>query len=168
MFNSLTVEFAKCPGQNFKRKVLNSFKIQSHLMFFDTSHNTRQSVLANAYTAFVETATKMWAYARCLPQAKRPGSGLLIDTVKALVEVAFLLLTSKSRKARYPGYDCTVRKTQLAWLAMVACRQVLVKKQSGYKEVISWLEQETHNLSSQNGLDCRGLVKVVKALPGVC
>jgi telomerase reverse transcriptase len=46
-------------------------------MFFDTSHNPRRTVLANIYTAFVETATKMWAYARCMA-AGRPGSGLVI------------------------------------------------------------------------------------------
>jgi telomerase reverse transcriptase len=53
-----------------------AFKIQSHLMFFDTSHNSRRGVLANIYAAFSETATKMWAYARCL--AAKPGVGLFI------------------------------------------------------------------------------------------
>ena len=53
-----------------------TFKIQSHLMFFDTSHNSRREVLTNIYSAFVETATKMWAYARCL--ANRPGTAVLI------------------------------------------------------------------------------------------
>lgn len=69
VFNSLTVDYSRRPGHNFSRKVINAFKIQSHLMFFDTSHNTRHAVLANVYTAFVETATKMWAYARCLGSA---------------------------------------------------------------------------------------------------
>jgi hypothetical protein len=47
-------------------------------MFFDTSLNSRSAVLANIYTAAVETATKMWAYARCMKAAKRPGSGVVV------------------------------------------------------------------------------------------
>jgi len=60
--------------------VTDAFKIQSHLVFFDTAHNSRQAVLGNAYTAFVETATKMWAYARCLPKEKRPGLAMFVGT----------------------------------------------------------------------------------------
>lgn len=55
-----------------------AFRIQSHLMFFDTSHNSRRTMLENLYLAFVETATKMWAYARCLPGEKQPSPRLLI------------------------------------------------------------------------------------------
>lgn len=55
-------------------------------MFFDTSHNSRRGVLANIYAAFVETATKMWAYARCMAAAaagghdrrRGPGTGIVI------------------------------------------------------------------------------------------
>lgn len=53
-------------------------------------------------------------------------------------------------------------------LVMVAFRQVLVRKQAGYGEVIAWLEGETRKLSGQKSLDCKGLVKVVRALPGYC
>ena len=61
-----------------------AFKIQSHLVFYDTEHNSRQVVLRNAYTAFVETATKMWAYARCLPKEKRPGLELFTGILRCL------------------------------------------------------------------------------------
>lgn len=54
----------------------------------------------------------------------------------------------------------------LSRLVMVAFRQVLVRKQAGYGEVIAWLEGETRKLSGQRSLDCEGLVKVVKTLPG--
>jgi hypothetical protein len=49
---------------------------------------------------------------------------------------------------------------------MVACRQVLVRKQTGYGELISWLEAETRKLSAQRGVDVGVLVGVAKALPG--
>lgn len=113
-------------------------------MFFDTSLNPRQTVLANMYTAFTETAAKMWAYARCVAAAgKRPGRGVVVgmcspvqsmftkrkkkknikanllfyflDTIKTLVDVAFVLLTSKARRERFPGYECCVCKAEVAW-----------------------------------------------------
>lgn len=62
--------------QNLMRQT-DAFKIQSHLMFFDTAHNSLAKVLASLRGAFRETAAKMWAYVRCLPRPKRPDSGLI-------------------------------------------------------------------------------------------
>jgi telomerase reverse transcriptase len=52
----------------------------------------------------------------------------------------------------------------LTWarLAMVACRQVLVRKQAGYREVIAWLEEQTRKVSAEKGLDVEELVGVAK------
>lgn len=41
---------------------------------------------------------------------------------------------------------------------MVACRQVLVRKQTGYGAVIAWLEGETRKLAVQKGVDVELLV----------
>lgn len=163
VFDSLTVEYGRYPGQNFKRKVINAFKIQSHLMFYDTAHNSVPGVLANIYSAFVETASKTWAYARCLPRDKRPAARLVIAAIKDLVDVAFLLLASESRAARYPGYKCEIKRPQMAWLAMVAFRTVLQRKQAGYREVIEWLEGEARVLSCEKRVDLKVLMQVVKA-----
>ena len=46
-------------------------------MFFDTGLNSADTMLKNIYEAFVEAATKMWAYVRCLPQQKQPAAGLV-------------------------------------------------------------------------------------------
>ncbi|KAK9770635.1 putative Telomerase reverse transcriptase [Seiridium cardinale] len=150
IFNSLTVEYARVPGQTFHRKVLNAFRIQSHIMYFDTSLNSSVTMLSNLHGAFIETATKAWAYARCLPQSKRPAPGLVIRTLKKLTDVAFLLATSKARKVRYPGYVCDVRKTEVNWLAYSAFAEVLRRKQSNYGSVLKWLEGEINRLSSMN------------------
>lgn len=45
---------------------------------------------------------------------------------------------------------------------MVACRQVLVRKQSVYRELIAWLEEETRKFSDTKGLDIDVLVGVAK------
>jgi hypothetical protein len=58
---------------------LDTFKIQAHAMFLDTSHNSLHTVLSNIYSAFIETATKLYVYNRCLPVGKQPGPKLLIS-----------------------------------------------------------------------------------------
>ncbi|KAL1879940.1 hypothetical protein VTK73DRAFT_6636 [Phialemonium thermophilum] len=164
VFDSLTVEFSRRPGQNFKRKILNAFKIQSHVMFYDTAHNTQKTTLGNMYHAFVETATKAWAYIRCLPKEKRPSPRLVVAAAQDLINVAFLLFKSKSRAARYPGYHCGITKSEVAWLAMVAFRKVFSTKQAGFGGVISWLEGEIRIVETQKGFDPRPLMRAVKEL----
>ncbi|KAK4465493.1 hypothetical protein QBC42DRAFT_261382 [Cladorrhinum samala] len=165
IFDSLTVEFSRCPGQNFQRKVIGSFKMQTFPSLFDTSHNSRRTVLSNTYNAFHLTATKMWAYARCLPKTRQPGKGLVVQTIGTLIDAAFLLMTSKTRKKRWPGYECSVGKGEVAWLAMLAFRQVLVRKQARYTEVLAWLDEEILKLTRKKGMDCKLLVKVAKEQP---
>ncbi|CAN8099264.1 unnamed protein product [Discula destructiva] len=162
--NALTVEFTRHPGVAFKRKTLNAFKIQSHIMFFDAGHNAGPTVLRNLRDALVETATKAWAYARCLAAAKRPGAKVWVDTIGDLVDVAYLLLNSKARKARYPRYECRVTKGQVRWLVLAAFRGVLGRKQALFGEVLAWLDQEMGKLEARvskavGGRDAKLLVQ---------
>ncbi|KAG6228390.1 hypothetical protein E4U26_001037 [Claviceps purpurea] len=111
--NALTIECTRTPGQNFQRKILNAFKIQSHLMFFDTAHNSESTVLESLRYAFHETARKMVAYVRCLAKARRPRASLVIETICRVANVAYFILSSKSRRLRYPDYTCTIRRAQV-------------------------------------------------------
>lgn len=146
--NSLTVEFSRHPGQNFRRKVINSFKIQSNVMFFDTRHNTLATVVRNLQDAFIETATKAWAYARCLPPTKQPSPRLVTETISSLADAAYSLLTSPARGQRNPGYECRVTRAQVRWSATSAFRMVLGRKQAGFGEVLGWLDGEMARLES--------------------
>ncbi|KAL6357993.1 hypothetical protein LRP88_08172 [Fusarium phalaenopsidis] len=152
---SLTVDFGRTPGQNFQRKVLNAFKIQSHLMFYDTSHNSTRTVLTSLQGAFGETAKKMWAYLRCLGKSRQPSSELVVRTIMKVIDVAFLLLTSKSRTMRYPQYKCDIRKSQVALVACLAFREVLAAKQSRYQPVVAWLRKEVDRLASGKQYESR-------------
>lgn len=64
---------------------IDAFRIQSHLMFFDSELNSASTTLNNIYTAFCETATKMWAYARCLSVQKQPSAALIISKSYATI-----------------------------------------------------------------------------------
>ena len=115
-------------------------------MFFDTSHNSPKAVLSNVYTAFLETATKTWAYARCLGRDRKPTLPLVKETLLSLVDVAWRLLTSSSRRARYPGYVCSLSRGQVAWLVMRAFGEVLGRKQARWRGVVGWIEGEVGRL----------------------
>lgn len=112
-------------------------------MFFDTGHNSVDTVLGSLRGAFSETALKMWAYLRCLSASTRLTVNLIIGrfffsfyrkiqgreyqykvlscancpltagTIKKVVDIAFLILTSKWRKMRFKKYACEIRKAQV-------------------------------------------------------
>jgi hypothetical protein len=113
------------------KQMLDSFKIQCHAMLLDTAFNSVSTVLSNLYTAFVETATKMWTYARCLPTGKQPGTKLLIskcssllsqyptlttkETISDTIDLAFVLMKSKGKNKRNVDYKCDLSKVQVEW-----------------------------------------------------
>lgn len=144
--NSLTVEFGRHPGQNFGRKLINTFKIQSNMMFYDTRHNTLSTVLRNLHEAFTESAAKAWAYLRCLPSEKLPGPRLIIDSISRLLDVAHLLLTSPSRKVKHPKYECKLSKMQVKAIGLRAFRLVLGRKQASFASVLKWLDEQVAEL----------------------
>jgi len=115
-------------------------------MYLDTSYNSTTTVLTNIYTSFLETATKMWTYAKCLPGGKQPGTNLLIKTITDLIEMAYVLIKSKGKNKKNEGYQCGVKKAQLEYLAFKAFRNVLKKRQSKYGKVITWLDDQLMDL----------------------
>jgi hypothetical protein len=121
-------------------------------MYFDTTYNSTTSVFRNIYSAFLESATKMWTYARCLRVGQQPGIKLLIKTIIDLMEMAYVLIKSKGNNKKNKGYQCHVKKPQIEYLCLTALRTVLVKRQSKYGKLISWLDEgiaqlTTHKIS---------------------
>ena len=57
-----------------------ALKIQSHALYLDTSLSSHRTVLSNIYSAFLETATKMFTYIKLLPKGKKPSFSLLKST----------------------------------------------------------------------------------------
>lgn len=140
--DSLTVEYSRQPGQTFTRKVLNTFKIQAHAMFLDTSHNSAFVVSRNLYEIFEESANKMVAYIKCLPRDKRPGEGLVKRALERLEELAWVLIRSKAQtgNGKEAGFRCRLRRDEACWLCWMAFRKVLGERQSAFGGVVEWLE----------------------------
>ncbi|KAL9044033.1 MAG: hypothetical protein Q9214_002802, partial [Letrouitia sp. 1 TL-2023] len=76
--DSLTVERSKAPGQTFYRKALNTLKIQTNRMFLDTNHNSLSRVLLTVHQNFVESAMKLYRYAKHMVGEKQPHPSLVI------------------------------------------------------------------------------------------
>ncbi|CZR51337.1 related to telomerase reverse transcriptase [Phialocephala subalpina] len=160
--DSLTVECSRTPGRMFHRKMLNTFKIQAHAMFLDTSFNSLKTVLTNVYSAFIESATKLWTYAKCLPVGKQPRTKLVIKTISDLIELAFVLMKSKGKNRRNVGYGCKLSKVQVEWLAANAFQKVLRKRQSKFGKVLEWLVGRIKMLRMREGETCRRMEGVVR------
>jgi len=117
-------------------------------MYFDTSFNNTATVLSNIHTAFLETALKMYTYSKALSVSKQISTKLLIKTIRDVVKMSYVLIKSK----RNEGYKCRVKEVQFEWLAMMAFRKVLRRRQSRYGQVIRWLNERIGRKSEQPGI----------------
>ena len=67
-----------------------------HAMLMDTSHNSTTTVMSNLYTCFLETAKKLFYYAKSLPVKRRPNTNLMLSTailsLNARIDIASLLI----------------------------------------------------------------------------
>ncbi|KAK2796371.1 hypothetical protein FQN50_009587 [Emmonsiellopsis sp. PD_5] len=143
--DTLTVEANKAPGQSFYRKAITAFRIQTHAMFLDTKHNPVSVVLASIYANFLESAMKMYEYTRSLCQRRRRGNGndvsaLLVRAISGLIDLAIHFIEARRRSACRTGFECSVTKAQIRWLAAAAFKKVLGRKQTRFAAAMGWLD----------------------------
>jgi telomerase reverse transcriptase len=151
--DALTVESNRVPGRAFHRKVLASFRLQTHAMFLDTQHNTLKVALSGIYTNFIETAIKMYRYFKSLRPHSRPSPELVMGTVRDLIQFATNLVQSKRRLTKQqhhpsaPGddqamrFECSVTSLQIHHLGAAAFHHVLARKQTQFSTVLRFLVQ---------------------------
>ncbi|CZT53158.1 uncharacterized protein RSE6_14616 [Rhynchosporium secalis] len=76
----------------------------------------------------------MWTYRRCLLNSGKK--------ISAKMVISFTLMKSKARNPRNVGYKCGITRVEVESLVVTAFRDVLRKKQSGYQEVLRWLDEK--------------------------
>ncbi|KAL8713551.1 MAG: hypothetical protein Q9220_002413 [cf. Caloplaca sp. 1 TL-2023] len=160
--NALTVEQSSNPGQAFNRKAMNAFKIQTHQMFLDTSFNSISNVITNIYQNFFETAMKYYRYLRSLAPGKEPHAALLIETIRNLIDMAFVLIKSKSRGQASQEYHCAVSKRQVSWLALTAFHNVLKRKQTRFWSVLEWVADAMVDVGPKDRKEAARLTRAVE------
>ncbi|MCJ1432065.1 hypothetical protein MMC27_001421 [Xylographa pallens] len=160
--DSLTVETSKMPGRMFYRKAMNSFKIQTHAMFLDTSFNSQSTVFSNIYQNLSETAMKYYRYAKAMGGQRRLPASLLMRTIQDLSKLALVLIESKHQSHNSVAFKCSVSKAQIEWLVWTAFRHVLGTKQSNYQEVIAWLDIMIKSATSLSAMELAMLRSVAR------
>ncbi|KAI4133400.1 MAG: hypothetical protein LQ341_006169, partial [Variospora aurantia] len=160
--DALTVEQSSIPGQTFHRKAMNAFKIQAHKMFLDTNFNSVGNVLRNIYENFTECAMKYYRYVISMQHTKQPHTSLLIETLRSMVDMAFVLVRSKDRRQRSQDYGCAVSKPQVEWLAFTAFECVLSRKQTKFVAVLVWVREALGEVRPRDHREAARLVKVAR------
>ncbi|KAL8931942.1 MAG: hypothetical protein Q9211_006631, partial [Gyalolechia sp. 1 TL-2023] len=152
---SLTIEQSNTPGQTFHRKAMNTFKIQSQKMFLDTNFNSAINVISNIYQNFLEAAMKYYRYVKLMPYGQQPHKALLIQTMRDLIDMAFVLVKGKYRSRTPHEYACAVSKRQ------VQC-DVLGRKQTNFQEVLRWVKGALEEVRPKDRREASRLAKVAQ------
>ncbi|KGM85836.1 telomerase reverse transcriptase [Paracoccidioides brasiliensis Pb18] len=145
--DTLTVEANKTPGVKLYLKAVNSFKMQAHAMFLDTKHNSPSVALMSIYHIFLESAMKLYEYTRFLGYRGHRGrrnstatsSSLLIRTMAAVIDVAIHVILSRKSTASQAGFESSVTRSQVRWLAAAAFKSIFGRKQTKFVAAIHWL-----------------------------
>lgn len=151
--DSLSISTSQTPGHSFNRKSLSSFRfMSSNPMFLDTSHNSSKVVVRSLYDNFLAAAMRMERY---LKELKRQGGctlgvGLVIKTIGDVMDLGVRIVRGK-RGGRQGGFECSVTDSQIRWLAARAFGKVFGRRQTGYREVVGWLEGVEKGASRPRG-----------------
>lgn len=164
--DTLTVETSRLPGRAFYRKMLGSFRLQVHSMYLDGAHNSRPVVLTNLYIQLITAAMKMYRYMKSLQGRAQPGPAIIIRTIRDMVSQTARMIQAR-RKSPTTPLSCCVQMWHLQYLASVAFRFVLQRKQTRYAPVLHWLdslEKESRPATNADAVRLRQVVKRGTAL----
>ncbi|KGY14464.1 hypothetical protein PABG_12677 [Paracoccidioides brasiliensis Pb03] len=168
--DTLTVEANKTPGVKLYLKAVNSFKMQAHAMFLDTKHNSPSVALMSIYHIFLESAMKLYEYTRFLGYRGHRGrrnstatsSSLLIRTMAAVIDVAIHVILSRKSTASQAGFESSVTRSQVRWLAAAAFKSIFGRKQTKFVAAIHWLNRVSRASEPTADGEAVMLQKVVK------
>lgn len=149
--DTLTISASQSPGHSFHRKSLSSFKLMSsNPMFLDTSHNSQKVVMRAIYGNFLSAAMRMERYLKELRRSHGSvvRSSLVMKTIGDVMELGVRVVRGKKGGR---GFECSVADSQIKWLAVRAFGSVFGRKQTGYREVLGWLEGVERDVGRSGG-----------------
>ncbi|KAJ3038345.1 hypothetical protein HDV00_000766 [Rhizophlyctis rosea] len=163
---TLSVEISRHPFSSLRHKMMQYLKPKCHAIFFDTTFNSRATVLLNIYQNFLLCAAKFYLHVKELAGWGGMGvvgesGGELVDIVLSTIKFCRVLIKSrmKSVSARKVGCRVGVEGLEISWLGLHAFITILKAKRTVYKDVIEVLEKEL-GAGQYRGI-CRRLQAVV-------
>lgn len=153
--NSLTVDLHGQVGAKFKRRVLSSLRIQLQNVLLHHGLNDKARIGRTLIESIQETTMKMHQYYSNMPQAKRPGSKLLVDVVRQLMNISARTILETSK-----GLDAFTR-SQIQCLAATGILRVLSTRGSHYSILLKWLREVKADTIHSVDMDRSSLDKLV-------
>ncbi|KAL7239924.1 hypothetical protein ACSBR2_005732 [Camellia fascicularis] len=140
--STLTVCWQGKPGRHLKAKLCDYLRPKCHPIFYDSNINSAVVVRLNIYQAFLLCGMKFHCYVNDLSDICRLNAKSYIGIIEGSLRYMRKLIKKRMHSM---DVDSTFRpifqveKGEVEWLGLVAYIQVLKRKQSRYKELLSLL-----------------------------
>ncbi|KAM1124246.1 hypothetical protein ACFX2H_039310 [Malus domestica] len=138
--STLTVSWQDQPGRHLKKKLCDFMKPKCHPIFFDSNINSASVVRLNIYQAFLLCAMKFHCYVRDLSYIWKLRPRSYANIIKRSLRYMHVLIKRRMRSVHTDFHPILqLEKGEVEWLGLYAYIQVLKRKQSRHKELISLL-----------------------------
>ncbi|XVF82511.1 hypothetical protein PTKIN_Ptkin16aG0055000 [Pterospermum kingtungense] len=162
--SSLTIRWQGKPGNYLKRKLCDFTRPRCHPIFFDSNINSASVVRLNVYQAFLLCAMK---FHRCVSELSdffRPRRRYCLKIIERSFRYMHRLIKKRMRSIRLSSGLCPVLKLQkeeVIWLGLHAYIEVLSRKQSRHRALLSMLRSKFfgHTLTGNESSELRYAVE---------
>lgn len=140
--STLTVCWQGKPCQHLERKLWNFMRPKCHPIFFDSNINSAPVVRLNIYQAFLLCAMKFHCYVSSMSFHCHLSATFYANMIERSLRYMYVLIKRRMRSMHlgscfHPILQLEVGEVE--WLGLNAYIQVLKRKQSRYKELLSRL-----------------------------
>ncbi|CDZ98129.1 telomerase reverse transcriptase [Phaffia rhodozyma] len=150
---SLTVNALRNPGLTIRAKVLRNVAQKSPIVFNDCTFNALDTVYLNVYQNLVHCAMKTMNYVKELGFNEQIHSSFLLKIVEEAGEFAFNTINNAARKPVAVAHQARVDIDPIvvSWLGKHAFWQVLSRKPTLFRRMLSSLEHDVIGLKTVTG-----------------
>ncbi|XP_050262152.1 telomerase reverse transcriptase-like isoform X1 [Quercus robur] len=143
--STLTVSWQGKPGHHLKTKLCGFMRPKCHPIFFCSNINSADVVRLNIYQAFLVCAMKFHCYVCDLTYICKLRKGFYLKMIQKSVRYMYKLIKKRIRSA-YCYSDIQpilqLEEEEVGWLGLYAYIQVLKRKESRHKQLLSSLRCE--------------------------
>ncbi|XP_004308218.1 PREDICTED: telomerase reverse transcriptase-like [Fragaria vesca subsp. vesca] len=146
--STLTVLYQGRPGHHLKKKLLDYMSPKCHPLFFDSHINSASVVRLNVYQAFLLCAMKFHCYVRALSYICKFHFRFYAYIIQRSLRFMYRLIKKRMCSLYTDSNFCPIlqlEEEEVEWLGLYAYIEVLKRKQSRYKELLSLLKLQLLN-----------------------
>ncbi|KAK5834845.1 hypothetical protein PVK06_010524 [Gossypium arboreum] len=163
---TLTVRQTGQPGNHLKHKLFSFMRPKCHSIFFDSSINSASVVRLNIYQAFLLSAMKFHCYVSELSDFFRPRRQYCLKIILKSFRHMHRLIEKQMALGGLNSGLCwdhkhKVVRNEVEWLGLTAFIEVLKRKQSRHKALLSMLRSKffCHRITGKESCELRYAVE---------